>query len=163
MYESIPTLCVWMLAPDKLRRSFFPHQAPKLKLSLITSTWLHLIITKIFIILHHPYFCYIYTLFNLFAHSSCTFLLILLFIKSTVYYSAHYFIAHFIFIFFFSIFFLLFIFYFSFYLCIFSCACVTYNCTFHEAYLTYISQLIIFCIIRVKNCVCDKKNLEVSR
>ncbi len=34
------------------------HQAPKLKLDLITSTWLHLIISMIFIILHHPYICY---------------------------------------------------------------------------------------------------------
>ncbi len=40
---------------------------------------------KIFTILHHPYCCYVYTRYNLFAHSSCTFLLILLFIKSTVY------------------------------------------------------------------------------
>ncbi len=56
---------------------------PKLKPSLITSTWLHLIISKIFIILH-PYCWYLYTLFNLFAHSFCTFLLILLFNKSTV-------------------------------------------------------------------------------
>ncbi len=61
------------------------HEAPKLKLSLITSTWLHLIISKIFIILHHLYCCYVFTLYNLFAHSSCTFLSILLFIKSTVY------------------------------------------------------------------------------
>ncbi len=44
------------------------HQAPKLKLGLITSTWLHLIISKIFTILHHPHFCYVYTLYNLFAH-----------------------------------------------------------------------------------------------
>ncbi len=61
------------------------HQAPKLKLGLKTSKWLHLIISKIFIILHHPYSCYVYTLYNRFPHSSCTFLLILLFIKSTVY------------------------------------------------------------------------------
>ncbi len=61
------------------------HEAPKLKLSLITSTRLHLIISKIFIILHHLYCCYVFTLYNLFAHSSCTFLSILLFMKSTVY------------------------------------------------------------------------------
>ncbi len=61
------------------------HQAPKLKLGLITSKWLYLIISKIFIILHHPYSCYVYTLYNRFPHSSCTFLLILLFSKFTVY------------------------------------------------------------------------------
>ncbi len=33
------------------------------------------------------------------------------------------------------------------YLCIFSCVCVTYNCTVHGADLTYISLLVIFCII----------------
>ncbi len=65
--------------------SLRPAQTPKLKLGHITSTWLRLIISKIFIILHHPYSCYVNTLYNLFAHSSCTFLLILLFIKSTVY------------------------------------------------------------------------------
>ncbi len=37
--------------------------------------------------------CYVNTLF---AHYSCIFLLILLFIKSTVYCPVHYFIAHFI-------------------------------------------------------------------
>ncbi len=36
-------------------------------------------------------------------------------------------------------------------LCIFSCVCVTYNCTVHGADLTYISLLIMFCII-----VCDE-------
>ncbi len=36
------------------------HQAPKHKPSLITSTWLHLINSKIFTILHHPYCCYMY-------------------------------------------------------------------------------------------------------
>ncbi len=70
------------------------HQAPKLKLSLITSTWLHLIISKSFIILHHPYCCYVYTLYNLFAYSSCIFLLILLLIKSTVYCPAHSILLH---------------------------------------------------------------------
>ncbi len=49
---------------------------------------------KIFTILHHPYCCYVYTRYNLFAHSSCTFLLILLFIKSTVYCIAHFILLH---------------------------------------------------------------------
>ncbi len=51
--------------------------------------------------------------------------------------------------------FIIIIYYFSFfiktnsylYLCIFSCVCVTYNCTVHGVDLTYISLLVIFCII----------------
>ncbi len=43
------------------------NQAPRLKLGLISSTLLHIIISKIFTILHHPYCCYVYTLYNLFA------------------------------------------------------------------------------------------------
>ncbi len=81
-----------MAKTERLRRSFFP-QAPKLKPSLITSTWLHLINSKILIILHHPYCCYVYTLYNLFTHSSCTSLLIL-FVKSTVYCPAHFIVLH---------------------------------------------------------------------
>ncbi len=65
-------------------------------------------ISKIFTILHHLYCCYAYTLYNLFAHSSCTFLLILLFIKSKVYCPAHFILLHIYFIF-------------CLYLCIFSC------------------------------------------
>ncbi len=115
------------------------HEAPKLKLSLITSTRLHLIISKIFIILHHLYCCYVFTLYNLFAHSSCTFLSILLFIKSTVYCLLILFdsLLHFIP-----------------YpcLCIFSCVYVTYNCTVHGVDLIYISLLVIFCkIVYVTN------------
>ncbi len=33
------------------------------------------------------------------------------------------------------------------YLCLLSCVCISYNCTVHGADLTYISLLIIFCII----------------
>ncbi len=62
----------------------------------------------------------------------CTFLFILLFIKSTVYCP-----AHFILFFFFSLYQ---------YLCIFSCVCIAYNCTVHAVDLTYISLLVIFCI-----------------
>ncbi len=108
----------------------------------------HLIISKIFIILYHPYCWYVYALYNLFAHSSCTILLILLCIKSTLYCPVHYFI-------------LFFIFYFIFlpylYLCIFSCVCISYNCTVHGAHLTYISLLVMFCII----VYVTNKNLEV--
>ncbi len=73
-----------MAKTERLRRSFFP-QAPKLKLSLITSTWLNWIISKIFIYPPPSIFMLcVYTPYNRFAHSSYTFLLILLFIKSTV-------------------------------------------------------------------------------
>ncbi len=51
-----------MAKTERLRRSFFPqgHQSPKLKLGLITFTRLNLINCKTFIILHHPYCCYVY-------------------------------------------------------------------------------------------------------
>ncbi len=73
----------------------------------------------------------------------CTFLLILLFIKSTVYCPAHYFIAHFI------LFYSFFLFHFFpyLYLCILSCVYISYNCTVHGADLTHISLLITFCIM----------------
>ncbi len=99
----------------------------------------HLIISKIFIILYHSYCCYINTLYNLFAHSSCTFLLILLFNKSTLYCPAKFILHFFILVFF--------IFFTYLYLCIFSWVCIPYNCTVHGADLTYISLLVIFCII----------------
>ncbi len=51
----------------------------------------------------------------------------------------------------FLFFYLIFIFFLHFssylYLCIFSCVCVTYNCTVHVVNLTYISLLVIFCIM----------------
>ncbi len=106
----------------------------------------HLIISKLFIILHHLYYCYINTLYNLFAHSSCTFLLIL-FIKPTVYCPVHFNLLHILF----DILFLFFIFtsfYSHTYMYVYSlCDCIPYNCTVHGADLTYISLLIIFCII----------------
>ncbi len=101
------------------------HQSPELKLGLMTSTWLHLIISKIFIILHHPYCCFVYTLYNLFAHP-CLYYHCLLILQYTVLN-------------------ILFLFFSYLYLCRFSC--VTYNCTVHGADLTYISPLVIFCII----------------
>ncbi len=52
---------------------------------------------------------------------------------------------------FFIVHFILFLFFTSFfsylYLCIFSCVCIPYNRTVHGADLTYISLLVIFCII----------------
>ncbi len=77
------------------------------------------------------------TLYNLFAHSSCTSLLILLFIKSTVYCPAHFNLYYYFYFILFS----------YLYLCIFSCVWFLYNCTLHGADLTYISLLVIFCII----------------
>ncbi len=111
----------------------------------------HLKISKIFIIVYHSWLL----LCKYHVQPVCTFLLILLllFIKSTVFCPAHYFIAHFILDFsHFYFLFLLFIFYLIFfpylYLCIFSCVCISYNCTVHGADLTYISLLkCIFCII----------------
>ncbi len=76
----------------RLRRSFFPQAIRLLNSHNINMTPFnnHLIISKIFIILYHSYCCYVNTLHNLFAHCSCAFLLILLFIKSTVYCPAHF-------------------------------------------------------------------------
>ncbi len=104
----------------------------------------HSIITKLFIILYHSYCCYLNTLYNLFAHYPCTFLLILLFIKSTQSILLHI-LFYILLIFFLLSYFLL---NFSYlYLCIFSCVCIPCNCSVQGADLTYISLLVIFCII----------------
>ncbi len=121
----------------------------------MTSTWLHLIISKIFIILHHPYCCFVYTLYNLFAHP-CLYYHCLLILQYTV--------LHILFLFFSYL-----------YLCRFSCA-VTYNCTVHGADLTYISPLVIFCMWKNKNlqsreetftsghgCIGDTNKVHVAR
>ncbi len=70
-----------MVKTERLRRSFFPQAIRLLNSNSVwVSTCLNLInskyIIKISTILHHPYCCYVYTLYNLFAHSSCTSLLI---------------------------------------------------------------------------------------
>ncbi len=57
-----------------------------------------------------------------------------------------YFIGHFI-LFLFILFFFFTSFFSYLFLCIFSCVCVTYNCAVHGVDLTYISLLVIFCII----------------
>ncbi len=51
-----------MAKTEETEEEFLPsgHQAPKLKLSLITFTRLNLINRKTFIILHHPHCCYVY-------------------------------------------------------------------------------------------------------
>ncbi len=72
----------------------------------------------------------------MFAYSSCTYLLILLFIKSTVYYSAKFILLHILF-FFFT------------YIYVYSLV-LSYNilhCPLSGPDLIYISLLIIFCII----------------
>ncbi len=87
-----------MAKTERLEEELLPsgHQAPKLKLGLITLTWLHLILT----ILHHPYCCCVYIP----VQPVCTSLLhipayILLFIKSTVYRPAHFILLHILFFF----------------------------------------------------------------
>ncbi len=115
--------------------------APKLKFGQITSTLFNLINSKIFTILHHPYCCYVYTLYSLFAHSSCTYMLILLFIKSTVYYPAHLFYIFFYFIFVFFNYFFTYIYVYS------RVVFHILHCPLSGPDLTYISLLIIFCII----------------
>ncbi len=117
-----------MAKTETLRMSFFP-QAPKLKLGQITSTWLDLINSRIFTILHNPYCCYVYTLYNLFAHSSSTSLLISLFIMSTVHYSAHFNLLYILFLFLF----------FYLYLCIFSCVVLQYFALSIEADLNWLT------------------------
>ncbi len=101
----------------------------------------HLIFRKIFIILYHSYCCYVNTPNNMFANSSCTFLLIS--IQYTVLHILLYCTFYFIFYSFLFFFFSPYL-----YLCILSCVCIPYNCTVHGADLTYISLLVvIFCII----------------
>ncbi len=123
-----------MAKTERLRRSFFP---PKLKLGLITFTRLNLINCKTFTILHNLYCCYVYTRCNLFAHSSCTSLLILI---HSILYCTFDFIAHF------TLYFFLLLFYLYWY--ILSCVVLhILHCPLSGPDLIYISLLIIFCII----------------
>ncbi len=105
----------------------------------ITFTGLNFINCKTSTILHHPYCCCVHTHYNLFAHSSCTSLFILLFIKSTVCCIAHFTLLHI----------LLFIFiWFYLYLYIYSCVVLLIlRCPLSGPDLIYISLRIIFCII----------------
>ncbi len=118
---------------------------------------------KTFIILHHPHCCYV----NIpgttcFAHSSCTSLFILIFIKFTVDCIAHFILFHctftpyfiFYFILLYIYFFLLFLSYSYLYLYIFSCVMFHFlfflfflHCPLSGPVLTYISLLIIPCMI----------------
>ncbi len=116
--------CILILGVHQLAWHTKCDQA-KLKLGQITSIRLNLINSKIPTILHHC--CYVY---------SCTSLLILLFLKSTVYCPAH-FIAHLVLPYFFYL-----------YLCIFSCVVLhILHCPLSGPDLIYISPLIIFCRI----------------
>ncbi len=100
------------------------------------------------------YCCYVYTLYNLFEHSSCTSLVILLFIKSRVYCPAHFILLHMLFFIIFSSYLFYF---FNLYLCIFSCVVLhILHCPLSGPDLTYITLLIIFCIIEYVT----NKNLE---
>ncbi len=115
---------------ERLRRSFFP-QAIRLLTQNRSNNFYKNQFNKLLNIHYYPYCCYVYTRYNLFAHSSCTSLLIiLLFIKPTVYCPAHFIILYFLPIFMYIL------------LC-----CVSYNCTVHWTDLIYISLLIIFHII----------------
>ncbi len=129
-----------MAKTERLRRSFFP-QAPKL--CLITFTGLNLINCKIFTILHHPHCCYIYipgtTCLHIPLAHPCLYYYLL---------SPQYTLLHI----------LLFIFYL--YLYIFSCVVLhILHCPLSEPDLTYISLLIIFCIIEY---VTHKKTLNLE-
>ncbi len=149
------------------------HQAPKLKLGLITFTGLNVINCKTFTILHHPHCCYVYipgttclhiplahpclyyyllspqytVRYNLFAHSSCTSLFILLLL------SPQYTVLHILFYCtFYSIFFILPIF-------IYILVLRILHCPLSGPDLIYISLQIIFCIFEY---VTNKITLNLS-
>ncbi len=85
------------------------------------------------------------TFFLLFAHSSCTSLYILLFIKSTVYCIAHFILLHILPLIFFLFYFILtYIYIYSLVLCIIF---IFLHCPLSGPVLIYISLLIISCII----------------
>ncbi len=93
----------------------------------------------------------VHTRYNLFAHSSCTSLFILIFIKSTVDCIAHFISLHILLL---ILFFLIFLSYSYLYLytCIFSCVMFHFlfyflHCPLSGPVLTYISLLIIPCMI----------------
>ncbi len=112
----------------------------------ITFTGLNLLNCKTFIIFHHPHCCYsmCHTRYNLFAHSSCTYLFILLFIKSRVYCIAHFILLHILILIFSSYFYYIFT-----YIYIYSLVlCFPFlHCPLSGPVLIYISLLIISCII----------------
>ncbi len=129
-----------MAKTERLRRSFFP-QAIRL-------TRLNLINCKTFIILHHPYCCYVYIPGTTCLHILLAHPFILLFIKSTVYCIAH----------FTPYFFFLFLFYFDLYLYILYCVMFNFlHGPLSGPDLIYTSLLIIFCIVEY---VTNKTNLE---
>ncbi len=128
------------------------HQAPKHKLSLITFTRLNLIISKTFIIPHHPHCCYVYipgtTCLHIPLAHTCLYYYLL---------SPQYTVLHILFYCTcYSLFFFLLIFYL--YLYIFSCVVLhILHCPLSGPDLIYISLLIIFWIIEY---VTNKKTLK---
>ncbi len=103
-------------------------------------------------------YIYIYTRYNLFAHSSCTSLFILLFIKSTVNCIAHFILLH-------ILLFICFIcfYYFLTYIYVYSLAKYVLHilhCPLSGPDLIYISLLIIFCIIEN---VTNKRTLNLEK
>ncbi len=103
------------------------------------------------------------TFFFLFAHSSCTSLFILLFIKSTVYRIAHFISLHIlplIFFFFFLLILILFLPIFIYILLCYVFVLFFLHCPLSGAVLIYISLLIISCIIEY---VTNKRTLNLRR
>ncbi len=98
----------------------------------------------------------LHTRYNLFAHSSCTSLFILLFIKSTVYCIAHFILLHILLLIFPSYFYFIctYIYIYSLVLCF-----IFLHCPLSGPVLTYISLLIISCIIEY---VTNKRTLNLE-
>ncbi len=128
------------------------HQAPKLKLGLITFTGFNLINCKTFIILHLPHCCYLYipgtTCLHITLAHPCLYYYLL---------SPQYTLLH---ILFYCTFYSFFLFLFYLYLYILSCVVLhILHCPLSGPDLIYISLLIIFCIIEY---VMNKKTLNLA-
>ncbi len=124
------------------------HQAPKLKLSLITFTGLNLINCKTFIILHHPHCCYVYipatTCLHIPLAHPCLYYLL----------SPQYTVLHILFHYTLHSFFLLI----WTYIYIYSLCFIFLHCPLSGPVLIYISLLIISCIIEY---VTNKRTLNL--
>ncbi len=135
---------------ERLRRSFFPQA---IRLLNANSTLSHNIYMTQF---------NVYTLgTTMFAHSSCTSLFIILFIKSTVYCIAHFISLHIlplIFVFSYFYFILTYIYIYSLVLC-FIFVLIFLHCPLSGPVLIYISLLIISCIIEY---VTNKRTLNIE-
>ncbi len=122
------------------------HQAPKLKLCLITSIWLNSINSKWFTILHNPYCCFVYIPGTTCLHIPLAHLCLYYYLLSPQYTALHILF----YCTFYSLFFLIILIYLNFlpiFIYILLC-CVTYlHCPLSRPDPIYISLLIIFCII----------------